>query len=117
MNRTDLHHPLSRPASVPRPKMARRLARTALLAMGALAAMSAGLAQAADGEVRKVDRAQAKVTIRHGAIGNLDMPAMTMVFKARPASLLDGLAEGDRISFEAAKVDGQYTVTAIRKLP
>ena len=80
-------------------------------------ALSASLALATDGEVRKIDKAQAKITIRHGEIKNLDMPPMTMVFRAKPASLLDGLAEGDRISFDADKVDGQYTVTAIKKLP
>ncbi|HSI51119.1 MAG TPA: copper-binding protein [Ideonella sp.] len=73
------------------------------------------VAHATDGEIRKIDTAQAKVTIKSGAIKNLDMPAMTMVFKARQPSLLNGLAEGDLVVFEADKVDGQYTVTAIRK--
>jgi Cu/Ag efflux protein CusF len=43
------------------------------------------------------------------------MPAMTMVFRARPPSLLDGVAEGDKVNFEADKVDGQYIVTALKK--
>ena len=75
----------------------------------------AGLAAAAEGEVRKIDTAQAKVTLKHGEIKNLDMPPMTMVFKARPASLLDGLVVGDQVVFEADKADGAYVVTAIRK--
>jgi Cu/Ag efflux protein CusF len=74
-----------------------------------------GLAAAAEGEVRKIDTAQAKVTLKHGEIKNLDMPPMTMVFKARPASLLDGLVVGDLVVFEADKADGTYVVTAIRK--
>jgi Cu/Ag efflux protein CusF len=73
------------------------------------------LAQAAEGEVKKLDLAQAKVTIKHGEIKNIDMPAMTMVFRARNATLLNGLSVGDQISFEADKVDGQYIVTAIKK--
>jgi len=84
------------------------------------AALLAGLslgALAAEGEVRKINAAQAKITIKSGPIANLDMPPMTMVFKATPPSLLNGLAEGDKVSFEAAQVDGQYVVTAIRKLP
>jgi Cu/Ag efflux protein CusF len=83
------------------------------------AALLAGLslsALAAEGEVRKINAAQAKITIKSGPIANLDMPPMTMVFKATP-SLLNGLAEGDKVSFEAAQVDGQYVVTSIRKLP
>jgi len=80
-----------------------------------LAGLAVATAQATEGEVKKVDLATAKVTIRHGEIKNLDMPAMTMVFRARNPSLLDGLKAGDRIDFDADKIDGQYVVTAIRK--
>lgn len=67
-----------------------------------------------DGEVRKIDKEQGKVTLRHGPLQNLDMPAMTMVFKAVDPKLLDGLKEGDRIKFTAEKVNGAVTVTAIQ---
>jgi Cu(I)/Ag(I) efflux system protein CusF len=98
--------------------LSRSIRRPALGLLLSLPLLALALAaHAADGEVRKIDRAQSKITIRHGEIKNLDMPPMTMVFRARPASLLDGLAEGDRISFEADKLDGQYTVTAIQKRP
>lgn len=83
--------------------------------VGIVALLGAWPARAADGEVRKIDRAQAKVTIAHGEIKNLGMPAMTMAYRAKPPRLLDGLAVGDRIEFSADKVDGQYVVTAIRK--
>jgi len=87
-----------------------------ILAMvGLMALIGAAPAHAADGEVRKIDRAQSKVTIAHGEIKNLAMPAMTMVYRANPPRLLDGLAVGDRVEFSADKVDGQYVVTAIRK--
>ena len=66
-----------------------------------------------DGEVRKVDKSTGKVTIRHGEIRNLEMPAMTMVFTAKDPAMLDGLKEGDRIKFTADKVDGVYTVTTV----
>ncbi|HJV68226.1 copper-binding protein [Ideonella sp.] len=85
--------------------------------VGIVALLGALPARAADGEVRKIDRAQAKVTIAHGEIKNLGMPAMTMAYRAKPPRLLDGLAVGDRIEFSADKVDGQYVVTAIRKKP
>jgi Cu(I)/Ag(I) efflux system protein CusF len=85
---------------------------TALLATLLWAAASA---QAADGEVRKVDAAQGKVTIAHGEIKEMGMPAMTMAYRAKPARLLEGLAVGDKVQFSADKVDGQYVVTAIQK--
>lgn len=66
-----------------------------------------------DGEVRKIDKAQGKVTLKHGPIANLDMPGMTMVFKVADTKLLDAIKQGDRVKFAAASVDGAYTVTAI----
>lgn len=66
-----------------------------------------------EGEVRKIDLAQGKVTLRHGPLANLDMPAMTMVFTAADKKLLDGLKEGDKVRFTADKKDGLYVVTAI----
>ncbi len=70
-----------------------------------------------DGEITKIDKAQARITLRHGEIKNLDMPAMTMVFRVREAAMLDNVAVGDKVRFNAAKLDGYYTVTAISKAP
>jgi Cu(I)/Ag(I) efflux system periplasmic protein CusF len=70
-----------------------------------------------DGEVRKVDKEQGKVTLKHGPITNLDMPAMTIVFKAADPKLLDDLKEGDKVKFAAEKVNGAITVTAIQPAP
>ena len=66
-----------------------------------------------DGEVRKVDKSAGKVTIRHGEIPILEMPAMTMVFRAKDPAMLDTLKEGDKIKFTAEKVNGVYTVTTV----
>ena len=74
---------------------------------------SAAAAPQSDGEVRKVDREQGKVTLRHGPLKNLDMPAMTMVFKASDPKLLDGLKEGDKVKFTAEKLNGAIAVTSI----
>lgn len=78
-------------------------------------AQSAGpaAALASEGEVRRVDLAQGKVTLRHGPLTNLDMPAMTMVFTATDKALLDGLKQGDKVRFTADKQNGTYIVTAI----
>jgi Cu(I)/Ag(I) efflux system periplasmic protein CusF len=74
---------------------------------------SAPAAAMADGEVRRLDKAQGKLTLRHGPLTNLDMPAMTMVFKVTDPKMLDALKEGDKVRFTADKVDGVITVTTI----
>lgn len=75
-----------------------------------------GVAQAAplsEGEVRKIDKAAGKLTIKHGPLDNLGMPAMTMVFRVKDAATLDQIKPGDRIRFLAEKVDGIFTVTKL----
>ncbi len=66
-----------------------------------------------EGEVRKIDKAQGKVTLRHGPLENLGMPAMTMVFKVADPRMLESLKDGDKVRFTAEKINGVYTVTAI----
>ena len=73
----------------------------------------ASTAPQSDGEVRKIDKAQGKLTLRHGPLQNLDMPAMTMVFRVADPKVLDTLKEGDKFKFTAEKVNGAFTVTAI----
>ena len=70
-----------------------------------------------DGEIRKVDRDAKKLTIRHGPLENLNMPAMTMVFQVKDPSMLDGVKTGDKVRFAADKVGGAYTVTHIERSP
>ena len=79
-------------------------------------ATKAGVAPKSEGEVRKVDRDAGKVTIRHGELRNLDMPAMTMVFRVKDPAMLAELKEGDRIRFTAEKVDGNFTVTELQRV-
>lgn len=64
-----------------------------------------------DAEVRKVDKDAGKVTLRHGEIKNLDMPAMTMVFQVKDRSWLEQLKAGDKVRFAAEKSNGAYVVT------
>lgn len=68
----------------------------------------------AEGEVRKVDKEAGKITLRHGPIASLDMPAMSMVFRAKEPAMLDQLKAGDKIRFRAEKIQGAYTVTEIK---
>lgn len=72
------------------------------------------LAQSTAGEVRKVDKAQGKITLQHEAIANLKMPAMTMAYRVQNPAWLDQVKEGDKVRFDADKVNGQYTITAIK---
>jgi len=66
-----------------------------------------------DGTVKKVDKAAGKITISHGPLADLQMPAMTMVFRAAEPAMLDQVKAGDKIRFVAAKVEGVFTVTKI----
>ncbi len=80
-------------------------------------ALAASLAQAAspltDAEVKKVDKAAAKVTLKHGEIKSLDIPAMTMSYRVKDAALLDKVQPGDHVRFSVERVDSQYTVTVL----
>jgi len=92
--------------------------RTALSLIAALILSGAALAQGlptVTGTVEKVDTAQGKITIDHGPIGNLDMEAMTMVFRAQDPALLKGIKAGDKVRFTADRVNGQISVTSIKK--
>ena len=63
-----------------------------------------------DGEIRKVDPATKKITIKHGELKNLDMPPMTMVFQVQDPAMLDKVKAGDKVKFRADKINGAYTV-------
>ncbi len=90
------------------------------LLIAAGGATSIALAQSTDmaeAEVRKVDRDARKVTLKHGPIQSLDMPAMTMVFQVKDVSLLDKLVAGEKIRFSAQQQQGAYVVTAVEAMP
>jgi Cu(I)/Ag(I) efflux system periplasmic protein CusF len=84
-----------------------------LAMIGPLSLVFAQATAMIDGEVRKVDKDASKVTIKHGPITNLDMPAMTMVFRVSDPALLDQLKSGDKIRFLAERVQGAYTVMKV----
>lgn len=74
---------------------------------------AAGAPQLAEGEVRKIDKETGKITLRHGPIPNLDMPAMSMVFQVKDPAILDKVQAGDKVRFSAEKSGGSYVVTHI----
>ena len=84
---------------------------TAAALMGASVAAQA---QAYDGEVMKIDKAQTKLTLKHGELKGLDMPPMTMVFNVRDKAALETIKPGDKVKFKAVNEAGKYTVTEIQ---
>ena len=79
------------------------------------AAASAAMAvEPSEGEVRKVDRAKRKITLKHGEIKNLGMAPMAMEFEVKDRTSIDKLKVGDHVRFKASYVSGKYIVTEIR---
>ncbi len=73
----------------------------------------ADTASMSEGEVRKVDKDAKKITLKHGEIKNLEMPAMTMVFQVKDVALLEKVKAGDKVKFKAEKAASGYAVTEI----
>lgn len=94
-----------------------RLTPRAVALLIALAATGLARAQPVDGEVTKVDKVQHRLTLRHGAIKNLEMPAMSMTFRLADPSWADRYKVGDKVRFEADKVDGYFVLTKLERLP
>jgi Cu(I)/Ag(I) efflux system protein CusF len=69
------------------------------------------------GTVRKVDAVAARITIAHGPLQNLGMPAMTMAFRVRDPAMLGTVKAGDKVRFVAASVDGSLTITRLLPAP
>ncbi|AXL50776.1 RND transporter MFP subunit [Paraburkholderia caffeinilytica] len=68
-----------------------------------------------DAEVKKVDPASGMVTLKHGALQNVGMPAMTMAFKAKDASMVKRIHEGDKVKVRIEDVDGTLTIVKLEK--
>ena len=80
------------------------------------AAAAASTAALTEGEVRKIDMAAGKVTIKHGPMPKFDMPAMTMVYRVKDKAMLDNLKPGDKIKFDADGVGGEFTVLRLERV-
>ncbi|MBV0881397.1 copper-binding protein [Noviherbaspirillum sp. L7-7A] len=100
--------------------------QAAFLAALAVSSLSTSHAQPAEpgttaadtmsaGEIKKVDKAAGKITIKHGPLSNIGMDAMTMVFRVKDPSMLDQVKAGDHIRFIAEQPNGQLTVTQMEK--
>lgn len=98
--------------------------RTSKIAAAALAlslALSSAnaFAQAAmaNGEVKKIDEAAGKITLKHGPIKSLDMEdeSMTMVFRVQDPAMLKQVKVGDKVKFEAERAAAGITITKMQK--
>ena len=84
------------------------------LTVSATFALPAYAAEFTKGVVKKIDTKAKKVTIDHEDLKNLDMPAMTMVFRVGDDAVLAKLKEGASIEFVADRVNGKLTVTEVK---
>jgi Cu/Ag efflux protein CusF len=90
-----------------------RLLMSAAFLTTALAGPALG-AEYTKGKVKKVDAGAGKVTVMHEELKNLDMPAMTMVFRTSDEGMLARLQEGQDIEFVADRVNGKLTITELK---
>jgi Cu/Ag efflux protein CusF len=87
-----------------------------LLSGGTLASVTLAQAPTVNGQVTKIDEAAGKITLKHGPIKKFDMDeGMTMVFRVQDPAMLKQVKVGDKVKFDADRVNGQITVTKIEK--
>ncbi|MDB5764592.1 MAG: transporter [Herminiimonas sp.] len=63
--------------------------------------------------VVSVDRKSGQALLEHGPIPRLNMPAMTMMFKAKNADVLQQLRAGERVGIRLEAQGSQLVVTAV----
>ena len=74
------------------------------------------LAQMVDGRVTKIDEPAGKITLKHGPLKKFDMEeGMSMVFRVQDPAMLKSVKVGDKVKFEADRVNGQFTVIKMQK--
>ena len=98
-------------------KIAFVAASTLALSAVALPKMSAAQSAMVNGQVTKIDESAGKITLKHGPIKKLDMEddGMTMVFRVQDPAMLKQVKVGDKVKFDADRVNGEITVTKIEK--
>ena len=88
-----------------------------VLSGGALPKVTVAQAPMVNGQVTKIDESAGKITLKHGPIKKLDMnEGMTMVFRVQDPAMLKQVKVGDKVRFDADRVNGQFTVTKIERV-
>jgi Cu(I)/Ag(I) efflux system protein CusF len=97
-------------------KMSLMAASMLVLLGGMLASVTLAQAPMVNGQVTKIDESAGKITLKHGPIKKLDMnEGMTMVFRVQDPAMLKQLKVGEKVKFDADRINGQITVTKIEK--
>jgi Cu(I)/Ag(I) efflux system protein CusF len=97
-------------------KMSVMTASMLVLSGGMLASVTLAQAPMVNGQVTKIDQSAGKITLKHGPIKKLDMnEGMTMVFRVQDPAMLKQVKVGDKVRFDADRINGQITVTKIEK--
>ncbi|KFG98358.1 RND transporter MFP subunit [Burkholderia paludis] len=84
---------------------------------GADTTMSAPDAALTDAEVKEIDAGRGLVTLEHGALDNIGMPAMTMAFNVADAAMIRSLHVGDKVRVRVESVNGTLTIVRLVKRP
>lgn len=87
------------------------------LSVTLIAGVAFARAAMVNGEVKRIDEAAGKVTLKHGPIKNLDMDedGMTMVFRVQDPAMLKQVKVGDKVQFEAERATAGITITKLQK--
>jgi len=87
-----------------------------VLSAAVLPKVTAAQTPMVNGQVTKIDESAGKITLKHGPIKKLDMnEGMTMVFRVQDPAMLKQVKVGDKVRFDADRLNGQLTVTKIEK--
>ncbi|WP_175774429.1 copper-binding protein [Burkholderia anthina] len=79
--------------------------------------MSAPDSALTDAEVKRIDAAHGRVTLKHGALRNVGMAPMTMTFKAGDPAMIESLHVGDKVKVRVERVNGTLTIVKLVKRP
>jgi Cu/Ag efflux protein CusF len=87
-----------------------------ILSLAMFATVTLAQAPMINGQVIKINEPAGKITLKHGPIKKLDMnEGMTMVFRVQDPAMLKQVKVGDKVRFDADRINGQFTVTKVEK--
>lgn len=66
-----------------------------------------------DAVVKQVDVSTGMVTLQHGALANIGMPAMTMAYKTATPALLDAAKAGTHVKVRVENLQGNPTIVTL----
>jgi Cu/Ag efflux protein CusF len=66
-----------------------------------------------DAVVRKVDPATGMITLKHGTLANIGMPAMTMAYQAGNTDMAQHVHAGDKVRVRIENLNGTLTIVKL----